>query len=61
MGRACARLAETDDKISDIALDCGFNNLSGFNRQFQQIAGMPPKDYRRTFDDHTPFGLINLP
>ncbi|HEY2573976.1 MAG TPA: AraC family transcriptional regulator [Verrucomicrobiaceae bacterium] len=54
VGRACSRLAETDDKISDIALDCGFSNLSGFNRQFQQIAGMTPKAYRQTFDDHTP-------
>jgi AraC-like DNA-binding protein len=49
IGRACSRLVETDDKISDIALDCGFENLSGFNRQFQRIAGMTPKDYRREF------------
>jgi AraC-like DNA-binding protein len=49
IGRACSRLMETDDKISDIALDCGFENLSGFNRQFLRVAGMTPKDYRRTF------------
>lgn len=49
IGRACSRLAETDDKVSDIALDCGFANLSGFNRQFQRIAGMSPRAYRREF------------
>lgn len=49
IGRACSRLMETDDKISDIALDCGFENLSGFNRQFHRIADMTPKDYRREF------------
>jgi len=52
VGRAFSRLAETDDKISDIALDCGFTNLSGFNRQFQRIARMTPKDYRRAFQSH---------
>ena len=49
IGRACSRLMETDDKVSDVALDCGFENLSGFNRQFLRVAGMTPKDYRRTF------------
>lgn len=52
VGRAFSRLAETDDKISDIALDCGFTNLSGFNRQFQRIARMTPKEYRRAFEKH---------
>ena len=49
IGRACSRLAETDDKISDIALDCGFDNLSGFNRQFQRITGTTPRAYRGKF------------
>jgi AraC-like DNA-binding protein len=50
IGRACSRLAETDSKISDIALDCGFDNLSGFNRQFARVMGMTPKHYRREFE-----------
>ncbi len=54
VGRACSRLAESDDKVGDIALDCGFTNLSGFNRQFQRIAGMTPKEYRRAFESHAP-------
>jgi AraC-like DNA-binding protein len=49
IGRACSRLADTDDKISDIALDCGFANLSGFNRQFQRVTGMTPRKYRADF------------
>jgi len=32
--RAYARIASTDEKISNIAFDCGFNNLSYFTRKF---------------------------
>lgn len=52
VGRACTRLAETDDRIGDIALDSGFTNLSGFNRQFLLIAGMTPNKYRQAYKRH---------
>jgi AraC family transcriptional regulator len=45
--RACAqRLADTSDKIVDVALDCGFADLSNFNRAFRTEFGMSPRRYR---------------
>lgn len=50
IGRACSRLAESDDKIADVALDAGYGNLAHFNRQFRQVTGTTPKAYRRAFE-----------
>ena len=41
------RLRFTDDKISSIAVDCGFNDLSYFNRKFRELAGKTPGGYRK--------------
>lgn len=49
IGRACSILAEGDAKVSDIALDSGFENLANFNRQFRSITGMMPRQYREEF------------
>jgi transcriptional regulator GlxA family with amidase domain len=49
VGRACSRLAETDDKVADIALDCGFQNLANFNRQFHRLMDASPREYRHRF------------
>ncbi len=49
VGKACSRLAETDDKVADIALDCGFQNLANFNRQFHRLMGASPREYRQQF------------
>jgi AraC-like DNA-binding protein len=46
VGRACSRLLESDIKISDLALDCGFENLANFNRQFRAVTGLAPRAYR---------------
>lgn len=48
IGRACELLANTDQPITDIAWDCGFSNLSLFNRQFRRQQGMTPRDYRKS-------------
>jgi len=42
-------LFETEWDILRICYECGFNNLSYFNRQFRDIIGMSPKEYRNTF------------
>ena len=47
VGRACTLLVEDEMKITDIAMRCGFNNLANFNRRFQEITGLTPRDYRR--------------
>jgi len=40
-------LTDTDMGITPIAFEVGFNDLSHFNRVFKQIAGMPPRSFRR--------------
>jgi AraC-like DNA-binding protein len=44
---AMLRLRGSDDKVLAIALDCGFRDLSYFNRQFKSRVGMTPTQYRR--------------
>lgn len=39
-------LMQSDEKIIDIALECGFNNISYFNRLFKKKHGIPPRAYR---------------
>lgn len=41
-------LTETDEKIIDIALSCGFNNISYFNRVFIKSNGVSPGQFRKT-------------
>lgn len=40
-------LLETDDAITDICYDSGFNNIANFNRTFLRKTGMTPTQYRR--------------
>jgi AraC family transcriptional regulator len=44
--RAAVRLRRTDDSISSIAFDAGFNDLSTFNRRFRRTMGLTPGTYR---------------
>lgn len=37
---------KTQDKISDIAFDVGYNSLSAFNAAFKKITGLTPSKYR---------------
>ncbi|MCM1330153.1 MAG: AraC family transcriptional regulator [Ruminococcus sp.] len=45
--RACEILSETDKTSAETALECGFGNLSNFNRQFKNIVGCAPREYRK--------------
>jgi len=47
MLRASRLLATTDTEILDIALDCGFDNLSYFYRRFRRRFALTPSRYRR--------------
>lgn len=44
--RAAELLRLSDTRITDIAFDCGFNNLSHFSRSFQDKYGISPTEYR---------------
>ena len=41
-------LLNANYKILDVMLECGFKNQSSFNRVFQNVAGMSPKEYRKS-------------
>ena len=43
-----AILRTTDDKIIDIVYNCGYNNISYFNRIFKLKYGLTPREYRDT-------------
>ena len=44
---AAARLlSETDAPLTEIALSCGFQSPSYFSRQFKQLTGNTPREYR---------------
>jgi len=47
VGRACRLLAETDGSVTEIALACGYSNLSNFNRQFLRLKRVTPRAFRR--------------
>jgi AraC-like DNA-binding protein len=44
--RLAARSA-MGEKLITVALECGFNSVSTFNRVFKGLAGLTPSDYRR--------------
>lgn len=46
IGHAARQLMETEKNISEICYDCGFNNISNFNRIFKKKLGLTPSDFR---------------
>ena len=46
IGQACGMLYATDEPISAICYDVGFQNLANFNRQFLKMKDMTPSAYR---------------
>ncbi len=47
--KACKLLATQNDlSISEICEQCGFNNISNFNRQFKSIKKQSPTEFKKT-------------
>lgn len=44
---ACEYLKKTDSSVSDIAYKCGFSTMSTFNRNFKQVMGVSPCEWRK--------------
>ena len=48
MHRARRLLRTTDMPVKDIALECGYYDISGFNRRFKAYTGMTPQQYKQS-------------
>lgn len=46
ISRACEFLATTNQPITNICFEVGFNNVANFNRRFRRIKNVTPREYR---------------
>ena len=44
--KAAALLESTSNKVIDVAIECGFDNISYFNRAFKAHLGVSPTEYK---------------
>ncbi len=49
LGFAARMLVDSTNNISEICFECGFNNLSNFNRIFKSRRGVTPKEFRAMY------------
>lgn len=49
LSQACKLLIENNMSVSEICFECGFNNLSNFNRQFRNVYHSNPLAYRKQY------------
>lgn len=50
LGYATRYLIETNKSIADICFECGFNNISNFNRIFKKHKDVTPSEFRENFN-----------
>lgn len=49
LGAVARLLVDSTNPVSEICYDCGFNNLSNFNRIFRKKKGCSPKEFRESY------------
>ena len=54
LNAACKLLRETKNELSQIAVDCGFNDQTNMTRAFRLELKITPLRYRRRFSDIKP-------
>lgn len=51
VGYACRLLAEEELPVMRVGIACGYPTLSNFNRQFREVVGLTPTQYRRRHEE----------
>jgi len=49
LGHASRMLIDTTNSIAEIAYNCGFNNISNFNRIFKKKKNCTPRTFREEY------------
>ncbi|MEQ1676681.1 MAG: AraC family transcriptional regulator, partial [Chitinophagaceae bacterium] len=49
LGQASRLLIDTTQSVSEVAYNCGFNNISNFNRLFKKKKNCTPKEFRENY------------
>jgi AraC-like DNA-binding protein len=49
LGHATRLLADTTDSVTEICYQCGFNNISNFNRIFRKSKNCTPSEFRENY------------
>lgn len=49
LGHASRMLIDTTQSIAEVAYNCGFNNISNFNRIFKKKKNCTPKEFRESY------------
>ena len=52
INNATQLLAGTRAQIIEIALECGYNNVTYFNREFKKVQGVTPSEYRKMHKEY---------
>lgn len=50
LGYATRMLIETNKSVSEVCYECGFNNISNFNRTFKKKQNCTPSEFRNNFN-----------
>ncbi|MEJ7587770.1 MAG: helix-turn-helix domain-containing protein [Ferruginibacter sp.] len=50
IGYACKLLLQEKLNISEICYECGYGNISNFNRHFKALMHVTPSEYHYSFD-----------
>ena len=49
INKAVRMLLQTNESVTNIAIDCGFETISYFIKKFQEEMGITPKNFRKQY------------